>query len=73
MDYFFEYDARFEKFLGMKGISNVTSDSDIMCVTLEAHNDTTMMTTIKDFVRWCMDEDDMSINPNGVGSRYHQG
>lgn len=76
MDYFFEYNASFEKFLNLKGIRNVTGEADIMCVTLVAHNDSPMMGTIIEFMEWHKDKDeeeDMSINPNGVGSKYHKG
>jgi hypothetical protein len=74
MDYFFDYNASFEEFLNEKGIKNVTGESDIMCVTLVAHNDSPMMATIMEFMKWYRDnEHDMSINPSGSGSMYHKG
>lgn len=71
--YFVDYTKELVEFLNIRGISHITSDVDIVCISIwRAYSDNEFALLMADFGRWLeQNKNDMTINPNGDGSQYH--
>lgn len=70
--YHFNYDPFFLEFLRVNRIKHSTSDADIISFELEGYNDTPLFELMMEFCEWRKDnENDMTLNRNGNGSKYH--
>lgn len=71
-EYFINFTAQMGAFLQAKQITHAVSDADIICIRLYGYNDSPFVMLMLEFAEWLIDhENDMSINPQGNGSKYH--
>lgn len=72
--YFVNYTNQFGEFLQQKQINHSVSDADIICIRLSGWNDSPFVMLLLEFAEWLIDhENDLSVNPEGNGSKYHSG
>lgn len=73
-EYYINYTRLMGEFLKTKSVNHFVTDADIICIRLEGWNDSPFVMLLLEFAEFLIDnENDMSVNPQGDGSKYHSG
>jgi len=73
-EYYINYTRQMGAFLEAKKVNHFVTDSDIICIRVESWDDRPFVLLMLDFAEWLIEKNqDMSVNSEADGSRYHSG
>jgi len=73
-EYCINYTPQFGEFLKAKQVNHFVTEADIIVIRIQGWNDSPFVMLLLEFAEWLIDhENDLSVNPQGDGRKYHSG